>query len=154
MHPKDAEGIANSVDPDQTAPRSSLILVCTVCPDLSVRKLRNITVLQVQYQMQRFIVALAQITFHFVSNQPHQRKRKFFHDDPPGVLSFKRSFRCQFTHWRPAHLSNGPYSITEQLRHWPIKGIDLHQILYHQLSNLIDCLFPVSADNYGQLHTG
>ena len=38
MHPKDAEGIANSVDPDQTA-----IWVCTVCPDLSVRKLRNIT---------------------------------------------------------------------------------------------------------------
>ena len=42
MHPKDAEGIANSVDPDQAAP--SLIWVCTVCPDLSVRKLRNITV--------------------------------------------------------------------------------------------------------------
>ena len=42
MHPKDAEGIANSVDPDQT--RSSLIWVCTVCPDLSVRKLRKITV--------------------------------------------------------------------------------------------------------------
>ena len=41
MHPKDADGIANSVDPDQTAP---LIWVCTVCPDLSVRKLRNITV--------------------------------------------------------------------------------------------------------------
>ena len=37
MHPKDAEGIANSVDPDQT------VLVCIVCPDLSVRKLRNIT---------------------------------------------------------------------------------------------------------------
>ena len=41
MHPKDAEGIANSVDPDQTAP--SLIWVCTVCPDLSVRKLRKIS---------------------------------------------------------------------------------------------------------------
>ena len=41
MHPKDAAGTANSVDPDQ---RSSLIWVCTVCPDLSVRKLRNITV--------------------------------------------------------------------------------------------------------------
>ena len=44
MHPKDAEGIANSVDPDQTAPRSSLIWVCTICPDLSARKLRIITV--------------------------------------------------------------------------------------------------------------
>ena len=43
MHPKDADGIANSVDPDQTA-RSSLIWVCTVCPDLSVRKLSIITV--------------------------------------------------------------------------------------------------------------
>ena len=47
MSPNDADGMANSVDPDQTAPlgasRSSLILVCTVCPSLSVRKLRNIT---------------------------------------------------------------------------------------------------------------
>ena len=47
----DANGIANSEDPDQTAPplsdcssRSSLIWVCTVCQDLSVRKLRVITV--------------------------------------------------------------------------------------------------------------
>ena len=30
----------NNVDPDQTAPRSSLILVCTVCSDLSVPILR------------------------------------------------------------------------------------------------------------------
>ena len=37
---KDADGIANSVDPDQTA----LIWVCTVCPGLSVRKLRIIMV--------------------------------------------------------------------------------------------------------------
>ena len=49
MCPNDAEGIANSVDPDQTAPlgafsRSSLIWVCTVCPDLSVRKLWIIVV--------------------------------------------------------------------------------------------------------------
>ena len=44
--PNDADGMANSVDPDQTAPsRSSLIWVCTVCPCLSVRKLRIITVL-------------------------------------------------------------------------------------------------------------
>ena len=41
MSPNDAEGMANSVDPDQTAP---LIWVCTVCSDLSVRKLRIITV--------------------------------------------------------------------------------------------------------------
>ena len=43
---KDADGMANSVDSDQTAPRSSLIWVCTVCPGLSVRKLRIITVLE------------------------------------------------------------------------------------------------------------
>ena len=41
MGPKDADGMANSVDPDQT--RSSLVWVYTVCPDLSVRKLRIIT---------------------------------------------------------------------------------------------------------------
>ena len=40
MHPTDAAGIANSVDPDH----SSLIWVCTVCPDLSVRKHRIIRV--------------------------------------------------------------------------------------------------------------
>ena len=50
MSPKEADRMANSVDPDQTAPWSdcspwsSLIWVYTVCPDLSVRKLRNITV--------------------------------------------------------------------------------------------------------------
>ena len=42
MSPNNADGMANSVDPDQTA--QSVIWVCTVCPDLSVRKLRNITV--------------------------------------------------------------------------------------------------------------
>ena len=35
--------MANSIDPDQTA--ASLIWVYTVCPDLSVGKLRIITVL-------------------------------------------------------------------------------------------------------------
>ena len=38
MSPKDTDGMANSVDPDQTA-----LWVCTVCPDLPVRKLRNIS---------------------------------------------------------------------------------------------------------------
>ena len=41
MGPKDVEEMANSVEPDQAA-RSSLIWICTVCPDLSVQKLRNI----------------------------------------------------------------------------------------------------------------
>ena len=36
MSPKDADGMANSVVPDRTAPRSSPIWVYTVCPDLSV----------------------------------------------------------------------------------------------------------------------
>ena len=40
MSPKDADGMANSVDPDQ----SSLIWVYTVCPGLSVRKLSIIMV--------------------------------------------------------------------------------------------------------------
>ena len=45
MRPKDAEGTANSVDPDQIcSSRSSLILVCTVCPDLSVWKFKIKTV--------------------------------------------------------------------------------------------------------------
>ena len=41
MNQNDADGLANSVDPDQTAP---LIWVCTVCPGVSVRKLKIITV--------------------------------------------------------------------------------------------------------------
>ena len=41
MCPNDAEGMANSVDPDQ---RSSLIWVCIVCLGISVWKLRIITV--------------------------------------------------------------------------------------------------------------
>ena len=42
---KGGDGIANSVDPDQTAPRSSLFWVCTVCSDLSVPILRTFTVI-------------------------------------------------------------------------------------------------------------
>ena len=44
MGPNDADEMANSVDPDHTAP--SLIWVCTVCPGISVRKLRIITVIE------------------------------------------------------------------------------------------------------------
>ena len=40
MRPNNADGMPNSVDPEQ-----SLIWVCTVCPGLSVRKLRIITVM-------------------------------------------------------------------------------------------------------------
>ena len=40
MRPEDADGAANSIDPDQTAPWSGLIRVYTVCSDLSVPILR------------------------------------------------------------------------------------------------------------------
>ena len=40
MHPKDSDGIAKS----DCSSRSSLIWVCTICPDQSVRKLRINTV--------------------------------------------------------------------------------------------------------------
>ena len=42
---KGGDGIANSVDPDQTAPRSSLFWVSTVCSDLSVPLPRTFTVM-------------------------------------------------------------------------------------------------------------
>ena len=45
FHQKDANGIANIENSDQTAPRSSLIWVCTVCRKLSVQKLWIITVI-------------------------------------------------------------------------------------------------------------
>ena len=47
LGPKDTDRTANSVDPDQTASRSSLIWVCTVCLDLPVWKLRIITIISV-----------------------------------------------------------------------------------------------------------
>ena len=51
MSPNDADGMANSADPDQTAPRrSSLIWVCTVFPGMSVRKVKNITVMVFFFQ--------------------------------------------------------------------------------------------------------
>ena len=41
---KKADGMANGVDPDQTAPRSSLIWIYTVCSDLFVPVHRSYTV--------------------------------------------------------------------------------------------------------------
>ena len=41
---KGGDGIANSEDPAQTASRSSLFWVCTVCSDLSVPILGTFTV--------------------------------------------------------------------------------------------------------------
>ena len=44
LSPKDADGMANSVDPDQIA--ANLIWVYTVCAGLYVQKVRIIMVLQ------------------------------------------------------------------------------------------------------------
>ena len=51
MPPKDEDGNANSEDPDQIATLCSLIWICTVCPDLSVRKLRKIAINYVDERM-------------------------------------------------------------------------------------------------------
>ena len=50
MSPKDADRMANSVDPDQTDPLCA-DLVYTVCPDLSVWKLRTVTVSLRKHQL-------------------------------------------------------------------------------------------------------
>ena len=47
LSPNDADRMANSVDPDQT------LWVCTICPGISVRKLRIITVLWFSYHSVR-----------------------------------------------------------------------------------------------------
>ena len=49
MQLKDADGIANSVDPDQAAPWSSLIWVGTVCTDQSVCMFKIFIVLLLTY---------------------------------------------------------------------------------------------------------
>ena len=80
MSPNDAEGMANSVDCDQTAPpgsalfaqaylsknlgssRSSLIWVCTACPGISVQKLRIIRyTLMFQYQAKKIVLQVQSI---------------------------------------------------------------------------------------------
>ena len=61
MSPNDADGVANSVDPDQTAP---LIWVCTDCPSISVRKLRIITD-SYNISLQIELVVLLSKAWHF-----------------------------------------------------------------------------------------
>ena len=58
MHPKDAEGIANSVDPDQT-----------VCPGLSVRKLRKITVLYSFQKLHNFVQLEACVVYALICHR-------------------------------------------------------------------------------------
>ena len=55
--PKDADSMANSVDPDQS---SSLIWDYTVCPGLSVRKLRIITLLY-QFEDLKFLFSMMEV---------------------------------------------------------------------------------------------
>ena len=64
FHQKDVNRIANSEDPDQS--RSSLIWVCTVCPDLSVRKVRIITVVNLLY---RILLLVCQLFVYLLFNK-------------------------------------------------------------------------------------
>ena len=57
--PNDADGMANSVDPD----RSSLIWVCTVCPGISVQKLRIITE-PIFHKMQDLAISVSKASRH------------------------------------------------------------------------------------------
>ena len=66
MHPKKADGLANSVDPDQTVPfRSSLIWVCTFCSDLSVPILRIFKVLTITVNENCFIPIKGEVDCRF-----------------------------------------------------------------------------------------
>ena len=63
----DANGLANSEDPDQTAlncsSRSSLIWICTVCSDLPVPKLRVITVFVAVHLLIQFTKAIIELSY-------------------------------------------------------------------------------------------
>ena len=71
MGPKDPDRMANSVDPDQTAPLGlpCLIWVYTVCPDLSVRKVRIITV-TVLFIFFFFFFRKRDLAFHKLNIKP------------------------------------------------------------------------------------
>ena len=64
MSPNDADVMANSVDPDR-----ALIWVCTVCPGISVRKRRIITVFaSVNIGLARHNVQSSTLSFLLASN--------------------------------------------------------------------------------------
>ena len=80
MSPNDADRMANSVDPDQTAPR--LIWVCTVCPSVSIRKLRIITVISLAFYWWNVILwgYIFAFAFHLslhIMDVPNFRSRLF-----------------------------------------------------------------------------
>ena len=85
-----AKGIANNEDPDQTAPRNSLIWVCTVCPDLSVRKLRVIMVYH-KIKSKTMLILCLQLFIHVISLK-RESGRCFFVCLIFFVFSFYESF--------------------------------------------------------------
>ena len=58
MHPKDAEGIAKSVDPDQTAPRGAVwsgsALFAQICPSEILGKLRYYYLLKAELNLLQY----------------------------------------------------------------------------------------------------
>ena len=72
MHPKDADGLVNSVDL-----RSSLIWVGTVCQDSSSQKLRIITGVHVSLVMRDEVVIIIAVC-HLVSFQTHMHRCSLF----------------------------------------------------------------------------
>ena len=87
IYQKDANGKANSEDPDQTTPRSSLNWVCTVCPDLSVRKLRIITVESVFFTS--FIPAGSFLAVNFLGGPDFSRTNKSTDSFDTNICYFK-----------------------------------------------------------------
>ena len=101
MCPKSADRMANSADPDQTAPlhcssSSSLIWVYTVCSDLSVRKFRNITVttdLHVRY--------MAELGFELTTSELKSDKKTDKH--PSALLGLTLSLVKDSRCYKPSH---------------------------------------------------
>ena len=77
MSPNDADGISNSVDPDQT----SLIWVCTVCPGISFRKLRIITACFLWFDQQTFTWNFTETGYLFLPSN-FRRNRVNTQDSP------------------------------------------------------------------------
>ena len=74
MHPRDAAGMANSVDPDQNAPhRSSLIWGCTVCSDVFIPILRIFSV--VRCSNFRMVSAVLENNIHQAQKKKKKKKR-------------------------------------------------------------------------------
>ena len=88
MRPKDAEGIANSVDLDQTAPLGAVWSGSAVCPDLSVWKLRVIMII-VSWKIILLTVWLTVSYFKTFKNIYPQIREIFY---PGKLVVFKMLF--------------------------------------------------------------